>query len=129
MGEFDSDKIVSENDKTCSTGLTQELSVLVIYLFGWLSGLIFLLVEQRNQMVRFHAMQSIVLSVGATVVVIGLNVLSIIPLLGLVFALTSILVSLGALCVGIFVIYKNFNGENVRLPVIGDLAEKWLSTV
>ena len=129
MGEFDSDKIVSENDKTCSTGLTQELSVLVIYLFGWLSGLIFLLVEKRNQMVRFHAMQSIVLSVGATVVVIGLNVLSIIPLLGPVFALTSILVSLGALCVGIFIIYKNFNGENVRLPVIGDLAEKWLSTV
>ncbi len=120
------EKIVSENDKTCSTGLTQEVSVLLSYIFLWMGGVVFLLIETRNQVVRFHAMQSVVLNVSASVLLIALKILSFIPLLGLVFGLASVLGVIGLMVLTVFIITKNFDGESVRLPLIGDLAEKWL---
>ena len=45
-------------DKT-SIGLTENIAGLLCYVLGWISGLIFLLIEQENKFVRFHAIQSI----------------------------------------------------------------------
>ena len=36
---------LAKND-TCSTGLPPAVAVLLIYLFGWVSGLIFLFIEK-----------------------------------------------------------------------------------
>ena len=45
-------------DKT-STGLAENVAGLLCYVLGWISGLIFILIEPENKFVRFHAIQSI----------------------------------------------------------------------
>ncbi len=42
------------------TGLQPNIAGLLCYVGGWISGIIFLVLEQRNRWVRFHAVQSIV---------------------------------------------------------------------
>src|SRR5688572_1826106 len=51
-----------------STGLDENVASLLSYLFGWVSGLIFFLIEKDSRLVRFHAMQSILLNAVAVVV-------------------------------------------------------------
>lgn len=46
------------------TGLEPNVAALLAYLFGWLGGLIFYLIEKDNKFVRFAAMQSILLNVA-----------------------------------------------------------------
>ena len=43
-----------------STGLEENIAGLLCYVLGWISGLIFLLVETENKFVRYHAVQSII---------------------------------------------------------------------
>src|SRR5215472_15274355 len=42
-----------------SLGIRARTAGLLCYLFGWVTGLIFFLLEKENHFVRFHAMQSI----------------------------------------------------------------------
>src|SRR5688572_33412005 len=51
-----------------STGLDENVASLLSYLFGWVSGLVFFLIEKDSRLVRFHAMQSILLNAVAVVV-------------------------------------------------------------
>src|SRR4026209_353495 len=51
-----------------STGLDENIAALLSYVFGWVSGLIFFLIEKDSRLVRFHAMQSILLNAVALVV-------------------------------------------------------------
>jgi hypothetical protein len=45
-----------------STGLDENVASLLAYLFQWLGGLIFFLIEKDSRFVRFHGMQSLILS-------------------------------------------------------------------
>ena len=45
------------------SGLSENLAALLSYVFGWITGLIFLLLDKRPY-VRFHAAQSIVVFLG-----------------------------------------------------------------
>ena len=62
-------------DKT-STGLDENIAGLLCYVLGWISGIIFFLLESENKFVRFHAVQSIVTFGIITVVLIALSVVS-----------------------------------------------------
>ena len=42
-----------------STGLDENVAGVLCYLFWWVSGLIFAVLETRSNFVRFHALQSI----------------------------------------------------------------------
>jgi len=42
-----------------SMGMRARTAGLLCYLFGWVGGLVFLLLERENRFVRFHAIQSI----------------------------------------------------------------------
>src|SRR5215204_2867248 len=53
-----------------STGLDENIAALLSYIFGWVSGLVFFLMEKESRLVRFHAMQSILLSVAAIVILV-----------------------------------------------------------
>lgn len=43
-----------------STGLQENIAALLCYVLGWITGLIFFLIEPNNKFIRFHAMQSII---------------------------------------------------------------------
>src|SRR5678809_492310 len=59
-----------------STGLDENIAALLSYVFGWVSGLIFFLIEKESRLVRFHAMQSILFNVLIAVVGIVLWVVT-----------------------------------------------------
>jgi len=91
------------------------------YLLGFITGIIFLLVEKNSKFVRFHAMQSTILFGGLFIANV---VLGFIPLLGW---LAGFLLSLLGFVLWIVLMWKAFQGEMYKVPYVGDLAEKQLA--
>ncbi|MFC1646888.1 DUF4870 domain-containing protein [Patescibacteria group bacterium] len=91
------------------------------YLLGFVTGIIFLLIEKENSFVRFHAMQSTLLFGGVFVLNIALGF---VPLLGW---LLGLLLSFAVFIMWIVLMWKAFQGETYKLPYVGDMAEKQLA--
>ena len=112
-------------------GLTENVAGLLCYILGFITGIIFLVIEpyNKNRFVRFHAFQSIFLSVAWIIVVLAQSVINGIAvtiswgLLGL-FGFVWTVLGLGFLCVVILAMIRAYQGQRWKLPVIGDLAEK-----
>jgi len=101
-----------------STGLSPNVAGLLCYVGIWISGIIFLVLEQRNKFVRFHAAQSIV--AFGTLTVAGI-ILGLIPVVGVAF---SSIIGIIGFIVWIIMMVKASNGEWYKLPWAGDVAEK-----
>ena len=100
-----------------TTGLEPNIAGLLCYLAGWISGIIFLVLEQKNNLVRFHALQSIVTFGGLTVAGALLNW---IPILGGFF---GVVIGILAFILWILLMVKAYQGELYKLPVAGNVAE------
>lgn len=103
------------------TGTNQNLMGAITYLLGFITGVAFLLIEKNNKFVRFHAMQSTMVSVGIFVLSI---VLGIIPVIGWIL---GILLGPVSLILWIVMMYKAYSGEMFKLPYVGEMAEKQLN--
>jgi uncharacterized membrane protein len=99
-----------------SLGLEENVEAALCYLLIWISGLFFYFVEEKNKYIRFHAMQSILLFL---------------PLMIFAWIFWFIFAILGWLIWGIvFVLWlvlmvKAYQMVKFKLPIIGDLAEKY----
>ncbi len=91
------------------------------YLFGLVTGVVFLVLAPYNQnkLVRFHAFQSIFLNIAWLVLWVVLGLLT----HGLIIFLSPI-IGLAGVVLWLYMMYTAFNAKKVKLPVIGDLAEK-----
>jgi uncharacterized membrane protein len=112
-----------------STGVDPRLSALLCYLAWWVSGLVFLVIEQEHRAVRFHAAQSIVLFGGLSLLILfmamaSLGMLFISPAAFQAIYMLSWLLSLGAVALWLFVMLKVLRGESWRVPYAGNLAAK-----
>ena len=114
--------------KTTGTGLDQNLAALLSYVLGWITGIVFFIIEKDNNYVRFHAMQSIVVFGAFTVVQIVLGILSWIPFIGILFWICQIILGLIALVIWIVCMVKAYQGERFKLPIAGDIAEKQVTS-
>jgi len=100
----------------------------------WILGVIFFFIEKQNRFVRFHNMQAILLGVTLVVAWIVLFFLVIVAafasgtLSGLIFSLGSFVVGVGGFVAWLIAMINAFQGKFFKLPVIGDLAEKWSSS-
>ena len=103
---------------TTDTGIKPNIAALLAYVVGFITGLIFILIEKKNKFVRFHAMQSIVVFGGLFVLQ---WILPFIPVLGI---LASGLLSILAVVLWVVLMVKAYQGEMFKLPVVGDIAEK-----
>lgn len=119
-------------DGSQSTGLTSNVAAALAYVVGFITGIIFLAVAPYNKdpFVRFHAFQSIFLSVFyiAFSLVWGaifgtLFLVSLGFLFGMIAFLWSLL-RLAFLLLWLFMIYKAYKNERFSLPIIGPLAAK-----
>lgn len=126
-----------ENSGKSALGLDANVTALIGYIVG-LVALILIFVEKENKFVRFHAFQSVLWSVGMGVAIFVIAILgfiialvlgqvsetlgSIVGLLVMLLYLGLILALLGGL---IFGAVKAFGGNVFKLPVVGNLAEKW----
>lgn len=102
--------------KKIAFGLEEKMACALTYVLGWVSGLVFLLVEKDNQKIRFHAMQSLMFFAAMTVV-------SFVPVIGW---LLSPFVMILSFIVWLMAIYKAYNGEQFELPIVGKLAKQQL---
>ncbi len=112
-------------------GLTDDVASALCYLLGFITGIIFLAIAPYNQnrTVRFHAFQSIFLSVGVIALSIGLAILSMVLFaisfwLGTLFGLIQMVYGLAVFILWLYMMWKSYQGQKVALPVIGELAEK-----
>ncbi|WP_018704202.1 MULTISPECIES: DUF4870 domain-containing protein [Sporomusaceae] len=103
-----------------SVGLSANTAAGLCYLLGWLSGIVFLLLEKENKFVRFHAMQSLVTFGSLMVISLMAHLL---PFIGM---LISIVIGPATLFVWLLMMYKGFQGERYSLPFFGELAERQL---
>lgn len=113
-----------------STGLDANVAGLLAYLLGPIGGLVFYLIEKQSVTVRFHALQSLLITGGA----IALNVT--VSILGAIFAkmhlgfLSSILhllllpLGLAVFALVIICAIKAFQNDKFKIPCIADIAEK-----
>src|ERR1041385_7191308 len=121
-----------------STGLDENIASLLAYLFQWVGGLIFFLIEKDSRLVRFHGMQSILLSGVFWVGIIGLWILSFVLALiigqisgllaTLVWVFTTLLevvLAIGCLIALVLCMIKAYQGQFFKLPVLGNFAEKF----
>ncbi len=105
-----------------STGLQENVAGLLCYVLGWVSGIIFLVLEKDNKTVRFHAIQSIavfgVLNVACPIIV---AIFSWIPILNVI---VSSIVGALVLAIWIFLMVTAILEKKYKMPWAGNLAEK-----
>jgi uncharacterized membrane protein len=126
-----------QNQKS-ALGMDGNVTALIGYIIG-IVGLVLIFIEKDNKFVRFHALQSVLWSAAITVgfvvvLVVGMILGFVVSMVsgtlgGLVWGLTALLylglflALLGGLIYGAI---KSYGGEMVKLPFVGNLAEKWV---
>lgn len=104
------------------TSLRPQVAGLLCYVAGWITGIIFLVLEQKNKFVRFHAAQSIIVFGALNIIHLLLNP---IPIVGWFF---STIIGVLALVLWIVLMVKAYHRELFKLPLAGELAERLLGS-
>lgn len=120
-----------------STGLDENIAALLAYVFGWISGLVFFLIEKDSKLVRFHAMQAILFNVCVIVLAVAIWIVTFVliliasqladimgSLIGLVATLIWLVLSVGILIAWVLCLVRAYQGQYFKLPIIGNIAEK-----
>ncbi|HEX5441675.1 MAG TPA: hypothetical protein VFW76_12375 [Ktedonobacterales bacterium] len=130
-----------------SMGMEAHIAAGLGYFFSPILPLIFFLIEKNNRFVKFHAMQSILLGAAYVIFFVVLFIIQGVILVGstaadsaagstgllatgggLIGCLLSCLYFVGALGFLALVIWgmvAGFTGKYTKLPIVGNLAEKW----
>ncbi len=114
-----------------TSGLTSNVAGALAYVVGFITGIIFLVIEpyKHDRFVRFHAMQSIFYSAACIVFSIAWSIM-----VGILFDISAgialitfpirMLISLGFFLLWLYVMYQAYNNREFRIPFIGALAAK-----
>ncbi|HUV47114.1 MAG TPA: DUF4870 domain-containing protein [Candidatus Bathyarchaeia archaeon] len=101
------------------SGLPRNTAAALSYVAGWVSGIIFLLLEKKDEFVRFHAMQAVI-TFGV------LTILAIVPVIGWVL---SPFVMILSFILWLVLIIKAWQGEKFELPIVAEFAKKQLKKI
>jgi len=117
-----------------STGLSANVAGLLCYVAGWVTGIVFVVLEKKSIFVKFHAWQSIMtfgvltlahLILSRMLIDIGWSTFS----LGLIRVGTVFgwIIGLGMLALAIILVIQAYQGKMWKVPWAGDWAEKQIS--
>ena len=102
-----------------ASGLDANVAAALAYALGWVTGLVFLVLEPENRFVRFHAMQSVIVFGALSLAwMIALSI----PVLGWIVAFL-VIPPLSAV-LWLILMYKAYQGERFKVPAAGDMAEQ-----
>ena len=126
-------------------GLDGNIAAALGYPIG-IIAIICLIMEKENRFVRFHALQSILLHVAFVVLAIALWFIGFILLIagaaartasnsggavgeimGMLMGLIWLVIVIAYIAGLIFAAVKAYGGNMFKLPIIGNMAEKWTS--
>ena len=106
-----------------SIGLQSNIAGLLCYVAFWVTGIVFVVIEQKSTFVKFHAWQSIITFAPLTG---AYFILFWIPIIGGV--LGWLIVTLGFI-LWIILLIQAGSGNMWKVPLVGDWAEKQASKV
>ena len=106
-------------------GMSENVAGALCYVLGLITGILFLVLAPYNQnkFVRFHAFQAIFFHVAWIVLWIADTMMAFV-LPWYLMSLIGMLLALGGLALWLILMFKAYNNERFKLPIIGDLAEK-----
>jgi uncharacterized membrane protein len=113
-----------------TTGGIRDNIVAAMAYVTFIPAIVFLVAApfKKNRFIRFHALQSLLLTLAAVLAGLALKliflVLSLIPLGHLLLLLISAIVLLGCVILWLVLMVKALQGDLFRLPLIGGLAER-----
>jgi uncharacterized membrane protein len=122
---------VAQTSQSAQPGMAENVAGLLCYVLGWVTGIIFFLIDKRPY-VRFHAAQSIVVFGGLHFINIVVGIMFGTGFMmmggrggfGLVFALYS-LINLVAFVLWIVLMMKAYQGEKFEVPVAAGIAQSF----
>lgn len=125
---------VKQDESTATKKQDDNLMAAIAYPLGFITGLIVYIMykEKGNKFVLFHAIQSTISSVILTVIMIPLAIFLmligiVIPAIGCLLDLIILIpVAIASLAFLAFMMYKAYNGEKFKIPVVGEMAEKYV---
>ena len=111
-------------------GLTDNVAGALAYV-TIIPAILFLILApyNRNRFVRFHALQCIFFAIAWAVLWVLLGMFVHIPLLGWASALLWPLIWLAGFILWLVLVFKAYQGQKFKLPVIGDIAEQQANSV
>ena len=127
------------SDGKTALGVENNIGALICYLniclpFGTIYSIIVLVTDKTNKLPRFHAAQSLLLSLAgiplAILYLLGTGIgyaiyavigISLTPLIWLIVTLLALAVVVGMVLAAV----KAFQGKIFKLPIIGPLADKF----
>lgn len=125
------------------SGLDENVAGALSYLVGFVTGLIFFLIEKENDFVRFHAAQSmafsglffvayIVLSIVGTIITTVMfsttSTFFIGSIVSMVFGLIWLILALGGLATWLYLLVSSYQGKTPRVPIAAGIADKLVGT-
>jgi uncharacterized membrane protein len=96
--------------------LEENVAGFLCYLIGFITGILFLVVEKKSSFVKFHAKQSTITFLGLFVITL---LIGWIPLIGLLVYPIWVL----SLILWLFLMIKALQGKWYSLPIVGKMAE------
>ena len=107
-------------------GLDEKLAAVLSYAFIFFSGIAVLIMERENKFVRFHALQSTLWFLAIMIVTWVLRFIADIRFIGWILGIVinPVLFIIGLIAFGswVFLMYKAYQGEMFKLPIVGDVA-------
>ena len=134
----ETDQVEAQVEGETDIGISENVAGALAYFWGFVTGGILYFVESKNEFVRFHAAQSIVLSVGLFAFFVGLFVFQFVVgfvlgdvmiigfLLSIGFSLLWFGLMFATFLLYLYMMYTAFSGQKKRLPVAASVAEKHL---
>lgn len=107
-------RIDAQQGEQSSTGLDENVAGFFCYLLGFVTGILFLVLEKKSRFVKFHAKQSTITFLGVFFLLI---VFGWIPVIGSVIWILGVILWL-------FLMIKAIRGERYSLPIVGKMAEE-----
>jgi uncharacterized membrane protein len=99
---------------TQGTGLQENVAGLLCYVLGFITGIIFLILEPNKKFIKFHAVQSII--VFGVIFIIDMIFIWVPVLVWLIWVL--------ALILWVWLMYQAYQGQMWKVPIAGNYAEK-----
>jgi uncharacterized membrane protein len=122
---------VTQTAQSAESGMSENVAAFLCYLVGWVTGIIFFLIDKRP-FVRFHAAQSIVVFGGLHVINIvigivfgtGMMMMGGFGAFGMGAALYG-LISLVAFILWILLMVKAYQHEKFEVPIAAGIAKSF----
>jgi uncharacterized membrane protein len=125
---------VAKPEAESSTGMSANVAGLLCYVAGWITGIIFVVLEKKSKFVKFHAWQSImtfgVLTVAHLILSTILGAIAVAtfsPGLAIFATVMSWIIGILGLILWIILMIQAYQGKMWKVPWAGNWAEKQAS--